>query len=98
MLHSHNRKLSFRLPPVRILGSMECGRSRNDCFRSSASKNNIKLKKIMRKNSAKKTVYKYRVNIGGGNRKLSMESIAVEYFPSSVVLLTTRENMNFIHI
>ena len=49
MLHSHNRKLSFRLPPVRILGSMECGRSRNDCFRSSASKNNIKLKKIMQK-------------------------------------------------
>ena len=38
----------------------------------------------MQKNSAKRPVQKYRVNIGVDNRKFSMEGIAVEYFPTSV--------------
>ena len=36
-------KLSFNLVRVRILGSMEYGKTRNDCFNDNASKNNIKL-------------------------------------------------------
>ena len=38
-------KLSFNLDHVRIIGSMECGKTRNDCFRANASKENVKLKK-----------------------------------------------------
>ena len=31
-------KLSFHLAHVRIIGSMECGKNRNDCFHANASK------------------------------------------------------------
>ena len=41
-------KLSFQIELVRILGSMECGKTINYCFRASASKKNIKFKNIMR--------------------------------------------------
>ena len=37
-------RLSFNLDNIRIIGSMECGKTRNDCFRANASKNIIKLK------------------------------------------------------
>ena len=36
-------KLSFHLPHLRILGSMECGETINYCLHGNASKNNIKL-------------------------------------------------------
>ena len=49
-------KLSFHLAHVRILGSMDYWETRNDFFRSNASKNSIKLKMIMQKNSAKQLV------------------------------------------
>ena len=38
-------KLSFHLYHVRILGSMEGGKTVNDFFRANASKNDIKFKK-----------------------------------------------------
>ena len=38
----------------------------------------------MQKNSAKRPVQKYRVNIGVEIDHLSMEGIAVEYFPTSI--------------
>ena len=38
-------KLSFHLARVRIIGSMECGKTINDCFRANASKYNINFKK-----------------------------------------------------
>ena len=38
-------KRSFNLVHVRILGSVECGKSKNDCFHDNASKNSIELKK-----------------------------------------------------
>ena len=34
---------SSHLAHVRILGSMECGKTRNYCFHANAPKNNIKL-------------------------------------------------------
>ena len=54
----------FYLAQVRILGSMEYGNTRNDCFCPNTSKSIYKVKNIMQKNPAKKPVCKYRVNIG----------------------------------
>ena len=62
--YSYNKKLSFHISHVRIHGSMECGKTISYCLRSNASKKYIKLKMIMPKNSAKRPVEKYRVNIG----------------------------------
>ena len=49
-------KLSFHLADVRIIGLMECGKTRNDCFLSYASINNVKFKRIIQKNSEKRPV------------------------------------------
>ena len=38
-------KLLFHIAHVRIIGSMECVKTRNYCFRVNASKNNVKFKK-----------------------------------------------------
>ena len=57
-------KLSFHLSHVSILGSMEYGKTRNDCFRANASKKYIKFKNDYVEKPAKRPVYKYRVNIG----------------------------------
>ena len=43
-------KVSFHLGHVRILGSMEYGNTRNDCFHDNASNIYLKFKKIMQKN------------------------------------------------
>ena len=37
--------MSFHLSPVRILGSMGCGKIRNDYFHKISWRNNLKLKK-----------------------------------------------------
>ena len=42
-------ELSSHLDSVSIIGSMEFGKTRNDCFGGNASKNNIKFKNIMQK-------------------------------------------------
>ena len=46
-------KLSFYLAHFRILGSMECGNTRNDCFRANVSKNDLNLKNNYAEKSAK---------------------------------------------
>ena len=56
--------LPFYLAHVSILGSMECGKTRNDFSTLMDKVFYIKLKDIMQKNSAKQPVYKYTVNIG----------------------------------
>ena len=48
-------KLSFHLSHVSILGSMKCGKTRND-FLTLMHQKNINLKMIMQKNSAKRPV------------------------------------------
>ena len=52
----HEKKTTFYLAHVRILGSMEHGKTRNDCFRANVPKYNIKFKNMMQKNSAKRPV------------------------------------------
>ena len=47
-------KLSFNLVHVRILGSMKCGKTRNDCYHANTSENNLKFKILCRKIQQKK--------------------------------------------
>ena len=42
-------KLSFHLACVRMFGSMECGKTRNDCFYANGPKKEYKVKIIMQK-------------------------------------------------
>ena len=53
-------------------------------FCGNASKNNIKLKKSYAEKFIKTTGIEIRGQHWGGKRQLSMEIIAVEYFPNSV--------------
>ena len=62
-------KLSFYLAHVRILGSMEYEKTKNDCLRANASKNNIKLKKDYAEKSSKTTSIEIKGQHWGGNRK-----------------------------
>ena len=91
-------KLSFHLSHVRILGSMEWGKNRNYCFRDNASKNNIKLKIIMQKNSEKSPVQKYRVNIGVEIDNYQCKVLMLNIFQLLLILVTAKKNMNSIHI
>ena len=52
----------------------------------------------MQKNSAKRPVYKYKVNIRVKIDNLSMEGIAVEYILNSIDPVINENNMNLIHI
>ena len=56
------RKISFHIARVRILDSMEYGKTRNDCFHINAFY--FLFLNIMQNISEKQPVYKYRVNIG----------------------------------
>ena len=76
---------------------MECGKTRNDCFYAIASKNNIKFKNIMQKFS-KKNGIEIQSQHWDGNRLLSMEGIAVEYFPNLFDPGNNKEIFNSIHI
>ena len=55
-IYSHNRKTVIFLNRVRILGLMECKKTGNDCFRDTAFKNNVKLKKYYAENPVKQPV------------------------------------------
>ena len=77
-------KLPFNLSHVSILGSMECGKTRNDCFLDNASKNNLKLRIDYAEKISKATSIEIQSQHWGGNRQLSMEGISVEYFPAFV--------------
>ena len=77
-------KLSFNLAHVRIIGSMECGKTINDCYHDNASNKNIKLKKDYAENSRETTGIEIGSQHWGGNRKWPMEGIAFEYVPNSI--------------
>ena len=63
---------------------MEFGKTRDDCFHDNASKNNINLKKVYAEKFRDTTVIEIQGQNCGGNRKLSIEGIAIEYFPNSI--------------
>ena len=48
-------KLSFHLAHVRIIGSIECGKTINYCFHDNESKENINLEKYYSEKSSKKS-------------------------------------------
>ena len=73
-------KLSFHLACVRILGSMECGNTRNNYFRENSWINNLRLKKDYAEKFSKTTGIEIQSQHWGGNSQLSMEGISVEYF------------------
>ena len=75
-------KFSFQLSHVRILGSMECGNTRNDSFQVNSVKNNIRLNKDYYEKLSKTTGIDIQSHHWGGKRQLSMEVIAVEYYPN----------------
>ena len=68
-------KLSFHLDHVRILGSMECGNAKKYFPHVNALRRFIKLKK-----DYGVIFIEIQSQHWGGNRQLSMEGIAVEYF------------------
>ena len=76
---------------------MECGKTRNYCFRAIASKNNIKFKKYYAEIQQKNGI-EIQSQHWDGNRKLSMEGIAVEYFPNLFDPGNNKEIFNSIHI
>ena len=78
------KKLSFNLAYVRIIGSMECGNTRNDYFQVTSGKNNLNLKKYYAENFSKTTGTEIKIEHWGENRKLSMKVIAVKYVPNWV--------------
>ena len=92
------KKISFHIDHVRILGSMECGKTRNYCFHSNASKNSVKLKNIMQKNSANRTIYKYRVNITVEIDNYQWKVLMLNIFQVHLILVTTKRNLNSNHI
>ena len=63
---------------------MECGNTRNDFFRDNSSNNHLKFKKDNDEKSREATSIEIHIQHWGGNRQLSIEGIAVEYFPTSV--------------
>ena len=70
-------KLSFNLSHVRILGSMECGRTRNYCFHDNTSKKYIKLKKEYAEKFNETIGIEIQNQHWGGHRQLSMEVIDI---------------------
>ena len=80
-------KLSFHRARVRILGSMEFGKIINNCFHDNASKNNINLKFIMQKNSAKQPVDKYKVNLGVEIDNYQRKVLLLNIFQIKLILL-----------
>ena len=88
-------QLSFNLSHARILGSMECGKSGYDCFRDNASKNNLNFEKDYAEKFSKANSIELHSKHWGGNIQLSMEGIAVEYFPTSVDIGNNKERSGF---
>ena len=61
---------------------MECGKTWNDCHHDNASKRNTKLEKHYAEKFSEKTGIEIQIQHWGVSRELSMEGIAVEYFPN----------------
>ena len=64
---------------------MECGNTRNDYFQVNSVKKNTRLNKYYYKKLSKTTGIDIQSHHWGGNRRLSMEVIAVEYDPTSLI-------------
>ena len=62
------------------MGSMEVEMTRNDSFQVNGGE--LRLKKDHADKSSETTGIEIQSQHWGGNRKLSMEVIAVEYFPN----------------
>ena len=77
-------QLSFNIFCVSIIGSMEYGKNRNYCFRENASKININSRNNYAEKFSKTTGIEIQSQHWGRNIQLSMEVIAVEYFPISI--------------
>ena len=67
-------------------------------FSARIHQKNSKLKKDYAEKSSEVTGKEIQSQNWGGNRKLSIEGIAVEYFPTSVDIGKNEENMNSIPI
>ena len=67
IFHTHNIKISFHVDHIRILGSIECGKTRNDFLRDNSSKIYIKLKEDYAE-KWKKTGIEIQGQHWGGNR------------------------------
>ena len=89
-------KLSFHIAHVKIICSMKFGNNINYCFHVNAPK--TKLKNMMQKNLAKKPVYKYRVNIGAEINNYQRKVLLLNILQVQLILVTTKKNMNDIHI
>ena len=75
-------KLPFRIDHVRLLGSIEFGKTRNYYSYDNTSKK--RLKKYYAEKFSKTTSIEIQSQHLGENRQLSMEDIAVEYFTNSI--------------
>ena len=73
---------SFHLDHVRIIGSMECGNTENDCFHENLWKNNLKLNKYYAEKFSETTGIEIQSQHWGRNIQLLMEGIYVEYLPN----------------
>ena len=69
-----------------MLGSIEYGKTRNNCFHDNALKI-LKLKKDYSEKFSKATGIEIQSQHWGGNRQLSIEGIAVEYFTTYVDMI-----------
>ena len=61
---------------------MECGNTRNDHFNESSWENSLELKKYYAEKIGKTTGKEIQIQHWSVNSQLSMEGIAVEYFPN----------------
>ena len=73
---------------------MEYGKTRNDCLRANELKN-IKLKIYYAKKFSEATGIEIQSQYWCGNRQLSIEGIAAEYFPTSIDTGNNEEKYEF---
>ena len=79
ILYSYNIIFSFHLTHVWIIGSMEFGMTRNDSIQVNEGKqNNLRLKKYHADKFIETIGIEIQSQHWGGNKKLTMEVIAVE--------------------
>ena len=80
-------KLSFHIAHVSILGSIECGNTRNEYFQVNGGEGEwFEVKEILCQTFIKTTGIEIQSNHWVGIRYLSMEVNAVDYFPNMVDL------------
>ena len=73
-------KLPFHLACVRIIGSMDCGKTGNMFLHGNAFKNKYKVKERLCRKIQQNNWYRNKNQHWGGKREVLMEGIVVEYF------------------